>query len=88
MSQPCSPHMRGTARCPKVSRASHRFLSVLITNLQLVGSVEVDEPFLDTCGHGLLTLADPDTGTVRASLVSSALEEGTCAGPRTRSTSC
>jgi hypothetical protein len=30
--------------------------------LQLVGGVEVLESLGDTLGHGLLTLADPDTG--------------------------
>lgn len=35
------------------------------TNLQLVGSVEVLETSLNTDRHGLLTLTNPDTGTIK-----------------------
>lgn len=37
---------------------------VMVARLQFTGSVEVLEGDLDTLGHGLLTLTDPDTWVV------------------------
>lgn len=35
-----------------------------VSPLQLVGSVEIRESFLDTGAHSLFALTDPNTGTI------------------------
>jgi len=42
--------------------------SILVGSLQLVGSIEIRESFLDTGAHGLFTFTDPDAGTVPVQL--------------------